>query len=272
MEYEAEKPWTDVFEGFLAAAGASDVRALVVGNWGDVSTGTDSSEVVRALVAARGRLPKLEAIFLGDVTFEESEISWIHQSDVSPLFSAYPKLTHFRVRGGNGLSLGSLEHGELRSLVVETGGLDASVVRQVAAATLPNLEHLELWLGSHNSGANWEMEDLAPILAGEHLPALKTLALRDSEDADAIALAVSKSPILARLSVLDLSLGALSDDGGEALLACPAIKRLTRLDLHRHYMSDAMSARLKSLGIDVNLDDPQGETADKADRYVAVSE
>src|SRR5579883_2400415 len=71
VEYEAEKPWTDVFEGFLAAAGASDVRALVVGNWGDVSTGTDSSEVVRALVAARGRLPKLEAIFLGDVTFEE---------------------------------------------------------------------------------------------------------------------------------------------------------------------------------------------------------
>ncbi len=35
------------------------------------------------------------------------------------------------MRGGNGLRLGAIRHERLRSLVVESGGLDASVVRDV---------------------------------------------------------------------------------------------------------------------------------------------
>jgi hypothetical protein len=270
VEYEAEMPWTEVFEQFVGSPGAGDVRAFVVGNWGDTATGTDSSEVVEALVAARDRLPRLTAIFLGDIAMEESVISWIQITDVSPILSAYPALEQFRVRGGNGLSLGSLKHRALKSLVVESGGLDGSVVRQVAAADLPSLEHLELWLGDDGYGANWTLDELAPLLGGERLPKLKTLALRDSDQADGVAKAVAASPLLGRIEVLDLSLGTLTDEGAKALLASPAVKRLKRLDLHHHYLTEATMQAIKALGIPVDVSD--AESPDEEYRYVAVSE
>jgi hypothetical protein len=271
VEYEAAVPWLEVFERFVEQPGAADVRAFVVGMWGDVATGTDSTEVVEALVGARARLPKLTALFLGDMVMEESEISWIQQTDVSPILSAYPALTTFGVRGGNGLSLGRLQHAELRTLIVETGGLDVSVVRQVAAAVLPKLEHLELWLGTDGYGANWQLEDLAPILSGSQFPALKRLGLRDSDKADDVAKAVAGSALLGRIQVLDLSLGVLSDEGAEALLASPSVKRLKRLDLRHHYVSEPVVRRLQGLGIDVDVSEAQPASGDDG-RFVAVSE
>ena len=59
------------------------------------------------------------------MTMEESEISWIEQSDVSGIWNAYPELTHFQIRGGNGLSLGRIDHPNLDTLIVEAGALDA---------------------------------------------------------------------------------------------------------------------------------------------------
>jgi hypothetical protein len=274
VAYDAEIPWTSVFETFLAAPGAADVRALIVGNWGEAASGTDSTEVVGALVAARARLQKLEALFLGDIIVEEAEISWINQCDMSPIFAAYPSLLHFRVRGGNQLSFGSLKHAALRSLVVESGGLDASVVGSIVSADLPKLEQLELWLGDDGYGATWEMDDLLPLFAGSRFPALRTLALRNSCEADALARAVAVAPILERIEVLDLSLGTLGDEGAEALLASPAVKRLKKLDLHRHYLSDAMMTRLQALPAKVDVSDKQEPDRwdDDDHRYVAVSE
>jgi hypothetical protein len=247
------------------------VKGFVVGNWADVASGDSSAEVIEAIVAARTRLRSLQALFIGDIVLEEAEISWIHQDDMAPVLSAYPGLTHFQVRGGGGLSLGALRHASLRTLIVETGGLDVSVVRQVAAADLPKLEHLELWLGSGNYGANFTLEDLAPILSGERFPALKTLALRDSEEADAVAKAVAASPLLERIQVLDLSMGNLGDDGAQALVACPAVKRLKRLDLRHNYMSAEALTAVEGLGIPVDVSENEPD-ADPDDRYIAISE
>jgi hypothetical protein len=271
VEYEAEEGWTELFERFLEEPGAASVKAFVVGSWGEVATGTNSEPVVEAIVAARERLPRLEALFLGDLTFEESEISWINQSDVSPILSAYPALSILRVRGSNGLSLGMLRHASLRTLIVETGGLDASIVRQVASSDLPKLEHLELWLGDNGYGANWTLEDLAPILDGTRFPRLKTLGLRDSDQADAVAEAVTRSPLLQRIEVLDLSLGTLSDEGARALLASPALKRLKRLDLRHNYLSAETARALGALGIEVDTSEGEPDKGED-DRYVAVSE
>jgi hypothetical protein len=270
VDYDPEAEWLEVFEQFAGTRGASEVRAFIIGSWGEVGTGTDSAQIVEAVVAARERLPSLKALFIGDIVRDESEISWIHQSDMSPILSAYAAITHFQVRGGTGLSLGSLRHRALRTLVVESGGLDASVVRQVAAADLPSLEHLELWLGDSGYGANWTMDDLGPLLTGERLPSLKTLALRDSEQADAVAKAVAVSPLLERLEVLDLSLGVLTDGGAAALVASGAVKKLKRLDLHHHFLTEAMMRKLADLGIPVDISD--AESPDSEYRFVAVSE
>src|SRR5262249_27463640 len=91
--------------------------------------------------------------------------------------------------------------------------------------------------------------------AARGLPALRPLALRNSQIADAIARALAKAPIVARLRVLDLSLGTLSDQGAEALLAVPGLANLEMLDIHHHYVSPELVRRLAALGIKVNASD-----------------
>ena len=272
---EGGASWEEKFGALLDEPGAGEVTALVVGVWGDL-TGPlgGSGEVVAALAAAADRLPGLRALFLGDILSEEHEISWIEQSDVSPLFAAYPQLEHFRVRGGNGLRLGTLRHAHLKSLVVESGGLDASVVRDVTSSELPALEHLELWLGDENYGGNAEIIDLAPLFTGKLFPNLAYLGLRDSQLSDAIAVAAAHSPVIERLRVLDLSLGTLSDNGAAAFLASHAAARLELLDIHHHFCSDEMIRKLEAAGIKVDAGDQQepDEDGDDLYRYVAVSE
>jgi hypothetical protein len=272
--FDSTEPLTDLIASFVEETDAKEVRAVVIGAWEEMGSGTSSQGIVEALAAARGQLRALETIFFGDVVVEESEISWIVNSDMGPLLAAYPRLQQLRVRGGQELSFGNLRHESLRALIVETGGLSGQVVRQVAAADLPALTHLELWLGDSGYGADWRMEELAPILSGQRFPRLATLGLRNCERADELAAAVAAAPILERIQVLDLSLGTLGDAGAEALLGAPPVRRLRRLDLHHHYLSDAMMQRLERLGIDVDVSDKQdADSHDGVDeRYVAVSE
>lgn len=272
--------WTDKFALFLYDSASSASTGLVVGVWWDLVDGSggaeEISEVVEALCSARERLPNLTALFLGDITSEENEISWIQQGDISPLFEAYPALEHFRVRGGNGLSLGTMQLEHLKSLIVETGGLPVNVVHEVLRSHLPALEHLELWTGSRWYGADSTIEDFAPLFSGELFPNLRYLGLRDSELSDAIAIALSQSPLLERLRALDLSLGTLGDEGAAALLACPAVRKLEKLDIHFHYCSDEMIFQLRELRkLGVELEDDRSYAAnydDEEDRYVAVGE
>ncbi len=275
-ESDQGRHWTDKFAAFLDDPASGRATALIVGPWEQVGMGEEGTadRIVAALAAARDRLPGLTALFVGEIISEESEISWIEQTDVSPLFNAYPRLEHFAVRGGNNLRLGALRHDNLEALVVEAGGLPRQVVHDVAAAHLPELRHLELWLGTEHYGADTTMDDLAPILAGDRFPRLEYLGLRDSELADEIAIAIVSAPVLERIAVLDLSLGTLSDAGAAALLASPAVARLRKLDLHHHYCSPEMVEKLEALPIEVDADERQ--EADwwrrERHRYVAVGE
>jgi hypothetical protein len=174
------------------------------------------------------------------------------------------------IRGSNGLSLGKLHHNHLRELTIECGGLPKTVLAELAAASLPVLEHLELYLGTEDYGWDGTVADLAPLLSGTQFPKLKHLGLRDSHIADEVAKAVAASPLLGRIEVLDLSLGTLGDEGAEALLAAPAIKRLKRLDLRHHYMTAAVAKRMSQLGIEVDVSEQQDEG--EYGRYVSVGE
>ena len=271
LDYDSGMSFSELFERFIEQDGAAEVPGIIIGMW--FAEGAEANdEPVQLLAGARNRLPNLRGIFFGELLSEESEVSWIEQGDVSPLFLAYPALEHFRIRGSNGLTFGSrLRHLALRSLVIETGGLPGAVVREVLAAELPQLEELQLWLGTDGYGGDVSDEDLAPLLAGKIFPNLRRLGLRNAQEQDHIAKLLAVAPITERLRELDLSLGTLSDEGAEALLASPAVARLKRLDLHRHYLSDEMMRRLtaKLPHVDVS----EQESADGGDdRYVAVSE
>lgn len=277
-EGEAGVTWTDKFADFLHDPNVDQVTAFVVGPWQGDDTEAEAEPIVEALVTARDRLPRLSALFLGDIISEENEISWIQQADVSPLFEAYPLLEYFHVKGGNGLSLGTPRHAHLKSLIIQTGGMSGTAVREVCAAHLPALEYLELWLGTSNYGGDATIDDLRPILTGDLFPRLTYLGLRDSEIADAVAVALADAPVLRRLHTLDLSLGTLGDEGAAALLASSLVaglgnglgNGLGKLDIHHHYCSEEMTARLQSLPIEVDASEREDE--DEYGRYVAVGE
>jgi hypothetical protein len=259
------------FDALLAAPWAGEVRSLVIGEWGE-SYGTTAP--IERLVAAAGTLTNLTALFVGDMTSEENEISWIKQDDVTPLLQAYPRLEILRVRGADGLELTPVRHEALRELALESGGLPAELVQAVGECDLPALRHLELWLGTDDYGGDATVEDLAVILAGSRWPELTYLGLRDAEIVDMIAAALSGAPVVSRLSTLDLSLGVLSDVGAAAMLAGQPLTHLRKLDLHHHFLSEEMMARLREefepAGVELDLSDAQEGDID--DRFIAVSE
>ncbi|MFE3739224.1 STM4015 family protein [Streptomyces sp. NPDC059134] len=282
-----EECWDEVFDRFCTEVDTTRVRALIVGNWGDPDD-MDPSDAITALLAARDRLPALRSLFLGDIVAEECEISRISQTDVTPLLAGFPALEEFGVRAGEGNLMGealrlefpALRHDVLRSLTVQSGGLPADVVRGVGASELPALEHLDLWLGISEYGADCEVADLEPFLSGARFPRLRHLALRNSERQDEIAAAVASAPVVARLEVLDLSMGTLSDDGATALLAGQPLTHLQKLDLHHNFLSERFQHRIRETlepaGVEVDVDHGDAEQ-DEGDsgtvqRYVSVGE
>ena len=265
-----EGDWAAKFAQFIDDPQVHQAIGIVVGSWMGGDVDISSAGAVSQLVGATPKLPNLQAIFLGDITYEECEISWIVQSDISPIFTAYPALTHVGARGGDRLRLGQLNHQHLTTLIIETGGLNHQVVTDLLASTLPALTHLELYIGTDEYGRTVEVEHLTPLLSHTLFPNLSYLGLRDAENANEVAIAIAHAPILAQLDTLDLSLGTLSDEGGKALLGSDGIKRLQKLDLHYHYLSDEMMAQFISLPITVDVSDQQ--KADDGWRYVGVGE
>ncbi|XSG76976.1 STM4015 family protein [Herpetosiphon llansteffanensis] len=277
-DYSAKAPaptWQDYFNAWLATDEPAKTTGLVIGRWWhDSPEDNDIDLVLEGIVNARERLPLLKALFVGDFTYDEWEISWIIQGDYAAVLAAYPQLEYLAIRGGSNLSFGAIHHQQLKGLVIQTGGLPVQVVRDVAAANLPALEHLELWLGNDEYGGNSTVDDLQPILSGEQFPSLINLGLRDCEYADALAQAVAKAPILERIKVLDLSLGNMSDAGAEVLFTSEAIRKLEFLDLHHHYMSDGMRDCWATIDLksDVSGQETADEDGDEEYRYIAVSE
>jgi hypothetical protein len=125
-------------------------------------------------------------------------------------------------------------------------------------------------LGSANYGADATVDDLQPFLQGSRLPSLTRLGLRNSEIADDIAKGLAGAPVLGRLKYLDLSMGTLGDDGGRALIANPALKSVEEIDLHFHYLSDAMMAEVQRALPQADLSDQQNQQ--EYGPYCAVSE
>lgn len=248
---------------------AAELRALVVGAW-DFESSEDSSAIVAALVAAKDRLGALEGLFLGDITYEEQECSWIQQCDVTPLFEAFPRLRVLRVRGSTGLALGELRHDALEELAFESGGLPSEITTRVISAQLPRLKRLELWFGEDGYGYDESLPVLGPLLDGTVFPSLEYLGLMNAEDQDEIAKAVASSRILERIKILDLSMGTLGDEGGLALLEGGKLGGLEMLRIDHHYLSDPVLARLRAAVAHVVGD--RASTGDEHDRYVELSE
>jgi len=215
--YDEEHTLQTLLSDLLTQPGIENLEALIFGVWMDGGEAVDVTPdpAIELLVSQKEKLPNLKALFVGDTISEENEISWIEQGNMSPLWAAFPGLKQFRARGGNGLKLGKIIHNSLESLIIETGGMDRNTVHEVLEAQAP-LSHLELWLGDENYGGSTALSNFEVLLDGEVLPELKSLYLNNSIYEDDLAIALSNSVIVDRLDTLGLSMGALTDKGGQA--------------------------------------------------------
>ncbi|OOC55625.1 MULTISPECIES: STM4015 family protein [Nocardiopsis] len=279
--YDEGDQWSSLdyltgFTGFVSDPAA--VSAVVVGSLVDAFRVESSDEVRDAFVEIAPRLSGLRFLFYADLFAEECEASWIRHGDLSPLVAAYPRLTGFAARGTGRLSLESLEHPGLRGLTLQGGGLPGRLARQVASSRLPELEHLELWLGVEDYGGDTAPEDLGPVLSGRAFPGLRSLGLRNAEHTGAWVRALAKAPVTARLHTLDLSLGVLRDEDVAPLLEAPVFRGLRRLDLHHHYLSEEAAGEVRRVltdaGVEVDLSERlEPDTHhDEVHYYTAVSE
>ena len=236
----------DLLASMLETSGVENLDVLVFGLWMENGESFDVTPqpALEMLVSMKEIVPNIRAIFVGDIVSEENEMSWIGQCDHSAVFGAFPKLTEYVARGGNGLRMGQINHAALKILRLETGGMPAPLVREAISANAP-LTHLELWLGEETYGASFSIEDLAPLLLGERYPDLEYLGLRNSMITDNIAEAIAAAPVLDRLKVLDLSLGTLTDRGAKALLAGGKLGGLETVNISHHYVSDPVLQELR---------------------------
>ena len=270
LDYDDSRSLLELLDEYLSKVDKGQLEALVIGPWNEPhDNGPD--EALDRLAELAPQLPNFKALFVGDMTYEDCEISWIIQGTrYDHLLQAFPQLQALRIRGSTSLQLPPVTHAGLRELVIESGGLPLEIAQSLAASKLPALEHLELWLGSDDYGFEGDVAAYQQVLQQLRTPSLRVLGLRDSQITDGLAAWLAGESWVASLETLDLSLGTLGDEGAKALLASPHVTALKRLDLSHHYISPALQEQLRAAIPGVVLDDPQDPDDD--DRYVAVGE
>jgi len=203
---------------------------------GIVSYEDNSYEGVAERLSAYPR-PTLRSLFLGDFSHEETELNWSTIGDLSCLWPAVPRLEKLTLRSGS-MTLGAIELPELRELATITGGLGSDGVRAIAGAPWPRLERLALQVGRVNEGACADAMELAPLLEARAAPALRHLGIVNCEFTDPLCDLLWQCPLLPRLASLDLSMGTLSDQGAEVLVAHrAAFASLELLDVSDNYLT-----------------------------------
>ena len=116
------------------------VSGLVIGCWGE--SWDDSCQIILdQIVENKERFSHVESLFVGDMDYEECEVSWIIQGNYSRLWQALPHLKELTVKGSSELVLGEISHPGLESLTIICGGLPVSVIQEIQNAKLPNAVH-----------------------------------------------------------------------------------------------------------------------------------
>lgn len=173
---EGQRIGTEI-EKLSSTPESSSLTSLIIGDWGQAYENS-SEEVVEALVTHSASFPALRKLFIGEMGYEECEISWITQSDLSPLLPAFPELQSLTIQSGNELSLAELKHDKLEELIIISGGLGKAVLDHIATSQLPNLRKLELYLGVEDYGFDGGLADLLPLIEVGKFPKLTYLGLK----------------------------------------------------------------------------------------------
>ncbi len=242
-----------MIEDILADPQLSELTELVIGDWG--GGWEDSCQpILDGIVKHADRFTHIEKLFIGDMGFEECEVSWILQGNYGGLWAAVPHLKELTIKGSTDLELGEISHSSLEALTIICGGLPSTVIKSIQEAQLPNLKKLLLYIGIEDYGFDGDVDTIKALLEQMDFPKLEYLGIADSEIQDELTEAVLKSRYMGQINTLDLSEGTLTDKGGAMLLeTLPAYPNIKRVDLHYHYLSDGMMDQLKGMSVELDV-------------------
>ncbi|MEZ4318497.1 MAG: WGR domain-containing protein [Myxococcota bacterium] len=190
----------------------------------------------------------LRTLHVGDFEYpDETEISWTEVGSFAKCWTVLPDLEELTLTGGS-IGLGVPNAPKLRSLKLETGGLPKEPAQQLAKASLPALERLEVWFGTENYGGECGEAEAAGILKNTAgLANVRWLGLMNSEHQNDLCRAVVQGPLVKQLEHLDLSMGTMTDEGAQVLLDhAPKLAHLKSLNLDRNYLSAEICAKLQA--------------------------
>lgn len=257
-DYEGgQKDAKTMFQEILEDPRLPELEEIIVGCWGE-SWDNDAQAILDGIVENKDKFSHIKSLFIGDMEYDECEVSWIEQADYSKLWEALPQLEKLTIKGSMNLELGEIRHQNLKSLQIICGGLPKKILAGIGAAELPELRNLLLYIGVEDYGFDGDVSDIEAMLSKSDYSRLEVLGIMDSEIQDEITEVVVKSKYMDQIEVLDLSMGSLSDKGGGILLEeLPRHENIRFVNLEYHYMSDEMMKKLKGLAVSVNVDDQQ---------------
>lgn len=272
IEDYADPEGIALFEHFIEQPGVEQVEALVLGDLLYLGgSAPNLAPHVDTLRKYSDRLQNLKYLYIGDVNLDYTELVWVWAGDMGRVLEVFPNLHHLRVRGGSGFKFNAEAHEHLRTLAVESLGLDREALAGLAGMKLPELTRLEVWLGGQYFEAT--LDDVTPLITGPEdpnepypFPKLTHLGLPNNKLADDVAEALLNARVLEQLTSLDLSGSVLTNRGAQALVDNPAIEGLASLDLSSNYIEDEQLIEALALEVaDLNADGQKS-----TERYVSV--
>jgi len=252
-QYEGGKGPGTMVGDMLADPEFGQVTDVAIGSWGSAWE-EDCQAILDGIVDNKDKFAHVEKLFVGDMDYEDCEVSWIMQGNYGRLWKALPGLKELTIKGSTDLSLGEVEHENLEALAIICGGLPVSVLEELQRAKLPNLKKLVLYIGIEYYGFDGDADTIRTFLEKSDFPRLAFLGIEDSEIQDELAQVVLESKYMGQIHTLDLANGTLSDKGGALLLEkLPSYPNIEVLDIHYNYLSDGMAEKIKGLPIEVDV-------------------
>lgn len=216
LSYDEYDNGVNLLDKILKDKHLSDYKQITIGCWNYECE--DCSELLEGMLEHKDKFAQIEGLFWGDIDQEEQEVSWIEQTDLSPLLDAMPKLKDLKIKGTNKPAPGT----DLTSGIAFTGNYQwRSSFRSSGryhSSDFPNLEKLILVCRCRRLWIRGRFRDIPPLFSKERFPKLTYLGLVNSEEQDNIVEMFLQSDILPQLETMDISAGTLKDEGAQLLL------------------------------------------------------